>query len=477
MPASGVAPPLPAPPLPASLLATFLLQLAVLLAVALGMGLLARRFGLPALAGELFGGVLLGPTVLGQLWPGAFGRLFPRDGMPLLDAASQLGVLLLVALTAARLDTGFLRRRAGDVLRVGLGALLLPLVAGIGLGWLFPESLMPAGMPRGLVAAFFGVVMCVTAIPVIAKTLADLGLLHRDVGQLILAAAALDDTAGWLLLAAVSALATGAGAAATAGAGGAAVGTTSAGGGVAGGAGAGTGGAGAAVAGAAAGHSALLVGLGAVALLAAAGLLGRPLARLGLRLANHTPPAVTAFAVLVTLLFGAAAGGFGLEPVLGAFLAGITVLRRLNPAHLAGLNTVTLWVFAPIFMAGIGLRIDLTVLASPLVAATAAAAVLVAIASKLAGAYLGARASRLNHWQGLALGAGMNSRGMVEVIIALVGLRIGLLTPAMFTVVVLIALVTSLLAPPMLRAAAHRIPTEPTEAARHEHHRAWTPDH
>lgn len=428
--ASGVAPPLPAP-----VLFTFLLQLSVLLAVALGMGLLARRFGLPALAGELFGGVLLGPTVLGQLSPGAFDRLFPREGMPLLDAASQLGVLLLVALTAARLDAGFLRRRAGDVLRVGLGALLLPLAAGIALGWLLPGSLLPAGMPRGLVAAFFGVVMCVTAIPVIAKTLADLGLLHRDVGQLILAAAALDDTAGWLLLAAVSALATGAG------------------------------------------HSAFLVGLGAVALLAAAALLGRPLARLGLRLAEYATPATTAFAVLVTLLFSAAAGGAGLEPVLGAFLAGIAVLRRLNPAHLAGLNTVTLWVFAPIFMAGIGLRIDLAVLAQPVVAATAAAAVAVAITSKLAGAYLGARASRLNHWQGIALGAGMNSRGMVEVIIALVGLRVGLLTPAMFTVVVLIALVTSLLAPPMLRAAAHRIPTEPAEAARREHHRAWTPDH
>lgn len=464
--ASGVAPPLPAP-----LLATFLLQLAVLLAVALGMGLLARRFGLPALAGELFGGVLLGPTVLGQLWPGAFDRLFPRAGMPLLDAASQLGVLLLVALTAARLDTAFLRRRAGDVLRVGLGALLLPLTAGIGLGYLLPESLLPAGMPHGLVAAFFGVVMCVTAIPVIAKTLADLGLLHRDVGQLILAAAALDDTAGWLLLAAVSALATGLGAdlAANPGTGAIVAGTSSG----AVGAASGVAGAGSGVVGAA-GHSALMVAIGAAALLAAAGLLGRPLARLGLRLANHIPPAVTAFAVLVTLLFGAAAGGIGLEPVLGAFLAGITVLRRLNPAHLAGLNTVTLWVFAPIFMAGIGLRIDLTVLASPVVAVTATAAVLVAIASKLAGAYLGARASRMSHWQGIALGAGMNSRGMVEVIIALVGLRVGLLTPAMFTVVVLIALVTSLAAPPLLRAAAHRIPTEPAEDARHEQQMAWT---
>ncbi|GAA5171441.1 hypothetical protein GCM10023321_70020 [Pseudonocardia eucalypti] len=456
---SGVAPPLPAPQL-----ATFLSQLAVLLAVALGMGLLARRFGLPALAGELFGGVLLGPTVFGQLSPAAFDRLFPRDGMPLLDAASQLGVLLLVALTAARLDTGFLRRRAGDVARVGLGALLLPLAAGIGLGWLLPESLLPAGVPRGLVAGFFDVVMCVTAIPVIAKTLADLGLVHRDVGQLILAAAALDDTAGWVLLAAVSALATGAAGAGGVGAAGAGVP----------GAGASVAGSSVSVAAASAGHSALLIGLAATALLAAAALLGRPLARLGLRLAGHTAPAATAYAVLVTLLFGAAAGGAGLEPVLGAFLAGIAVLRRLNPAHLAGLNTVTLWVLAPIFMAGIGLRIDLTVLAQPIVAATVTAAVAVAVTSKLAGAYLGARASRMTHWQGLALGAGMNSRGMVEVIIALVGLRVGLLTPAMFTVVVLIALVTSLAAPPMLRAAAHRIPTDPTETARHEQQLAWT---
>lgn len=432
---------LPAESLPAPMLRVFLLQLVVLLVAALCLGMLARGLGLPALAGELCAGVLLGPTVLGQLAPGISGWLFPAGVQTqVLDAVSQFGVVLLVSVTAARLDTEFLRRRAADVVRIGLGAFVVPLGAGAALGFALPEAFIPAGMPRGAVALFLGVVMGVTAIPVIAKTLADLNLLHRDVGQLILASAALDDTAGWLLLAVVSA----------------------------------------AVAGGASGLAPWALALATVAMLGAAWALGGPLGRLGNWLAERSGSATaapTAYAVAITLLYAAGAASIGLEPVFGAFLAGVTVLRRLDPTSLAGLNTVALWVLAPIFVAGIGLRVDLTALAEPLVAACAGAAVLVAVVSKLAGAYVGARASRMSHWQGVALGAGMNSRGMVEVIIALVGLRLGLLTTATFTIVVLIAVVTSLLAPPMLRLAARRIPDGEGESARLERQRAWSADH
>ncbi|WP_245607149.1 cation:proton antiporter [Pseudonocardia spinosispora] len=426
------------PPLAAPVLATFLMQLGVLLGAALCLGLLARRLGLPALAGEMLAGVLLGPSVLGHLGPGASDWLFPKntEQAHLLDATSQAGVLLLVSLTAAHLDTTMLRTRAGDVARIGLGALLIPLGAGIALGYLIPAALLPPGAERGVVALFVGVALCITAIPVIAKTLADLGMLHRDIGQLTLASAALDDTVGWLLLAVVAAMAT--------------IGT---------------------------GATSVGLALGYLVLvLLAAVLLGKPLARLGHWLSAHAAGAVPALAVVLTMLYSCATAGLGLEAVLGAFLAGVTVLRRLNPAHLAGLNTITLWVFAPIFVAGIGLRIDLAVLASPLVALAAVVAVLVAVLSKLLGAYLGARASRLSHWEGLALGAGMNSRGMVEVVIALAGLRLGLLSPAGFTIVVLIALVTSLLAPPMLRIAMRRVPSAPAEIDRHNRHRAWSSD-
>lgn len=428
----------PTAPLDTSALRTFLLQLAVLLAAALCLGLLARRLGLPALAGELLAGVLLGPSVLGHVSPALSGWLFPSSVAQthLLDATTQAGILLLVGLTAAHLDTGFLRRRAGDVARVGLGALLLPLGAGIALGYVIPEALLPAGSQRDVVALFIGVVMCVTAIPVIAKTLADLGMLHRDVGQLILASAALDDTLGWLLLTVVSVMVTQG----------------------------------------AHGHSGLVIAITIVALLVAAQLLGRPMGWLGRRLSAHSGGAGAAFAVLVTLLYSAVTAGLGLEAVLGAFLAGVTVLRRISPTYLAGLNTIVLWVFAPIFVAAIGLRVDLAVLAQPVALVSAVVALAVAVSSKLFGAYLGARASRLSHWHGVALGAGMNSRGMVEVIIALVGLRLGLLTAASFTIVVLIALITSMLAPPMLRLAVRRIPPSATEVARYEHQLGWSAD-
>jgi Kef-type K+ transport system membrane component KefB len=428
----------PIPPLDSLSLRTFLLQLAVLLTVALCLALLARRFGLPALAGELFAGVLLGPSLLGHAAPGLYDWLFPAkpEQAHLLDASTQAGVLVLVSLTAAHLDGRMLRQRVGDVLRVGLGALLLPLGCGIAVGYLTPDSLMPAGVERGVVAMFVGVALCITAIPVIAKTLADLGMLHRDVGQLTLASSAVDDTVGWLLLAVVSAMAT--------------LGADA--------------------------HT-VLVALGEILLaLAVACLLSRPLTWLGQWLSGHVAGAVPAFAVALTLLYSAATASLGLEGVLGAFLAGVTVLRRMNPAYLAGLNTISLSVFAPIFVASIGLRIDLAVLAQPATLVSAVVALLVAVLTKLTGAYLGARASRLSHWEGLALGAGVNSRGMVEVIIALIGLRLGLLTTASFTIIVLIALVTSLLAAPLPRLAMARVPLTPTELVRHEHQRAWSAD-
>lgn len=427
----------PVAPLDAVALRTLALQLSLLLAVALCFGLLARRMGLPALAGELLGGVLLGPSVFGNVSPELFRAVFVRDAgqSHLLDAVSQVGIVLLVGLTSARLDTGFLRRRAPDVARIGLGGLLLPFGAGVGLGYLMPAALLPPGVSRGVVALYVGVALGVTAIPVIAKTLSDLGYLYRDVGQLALAAAAVADTVGWLLLAVVAALAT--------------VGS---------------------------GTPALVAGLGIPVILIAAWLLGRPLGRLGQRLGTHTSGAAVAFAVLVTLIYSAGTAWFGLEAVLGAFLAGVTVLRRIEPRYLAGLNTVVIWVFAPIFVAGVGLRIDLTPLAHPVTLVAAVVAVVVALASKLAGVYLGARASRLSRWEALAVGSAMNSRGLVEVIIALVGLRLGLLTPASFTIVIVIALVTSLLAAPMLRFTMRRVPPAAPELARADQQRGWSAD-
>jgi Kef-type K+ transport system membrane component KefB len=169
------------------------------------------------------------------------------------------------------------------------------------------------------------------------------------------------------------------------------------------------------------------------------------------------------------VLLSVSTHALGLEAIFGALVAGI-LIRTAGPRvleRLAPLRTMVMAVLAPLFFATAGLRMDLTALADPTVALTAAVLLLLAIAGKFAGAYIGAWLSGLNRWEALALGAGMNSRGVVEVIIALVGLRLGVLSTPSYTIVVLIAVVTSLMAPPILRFAAARIDVTDDELLRY----------
>jgi Kef-type K+ transport system membrane component KefB len=402
-----------------------LLQLGVLLSIALLLGRLALRMGMPPVVGELTAGVLLGPSVLAHLAPALSGWLLPRQAeqLHLLDAVGQLGVLLLVGLAGMHIDLGMIRRKGATAAWVGAGALLVPLALGIGTGLLLPGSMLGPNGDRGVFVLFVGVAMCVSAIPVIAKTLLEMRLLHRDVGQLVMSAAALDDIVGWLLLSVVSALAVG---------------------GL---------------------HPvSTLRPVGALlVVLAIAALVGRPIVRAVLTLAGRSDPGVTVAAVTALLLLSSAGTqALGLEAILGAFLCGILIGSAgasggFDRARLLPMRTFVMSVLAPIFFATAGLRMDLTALRHPVVLASALSVLAVAVGGKFAGAYLGARIGRLGHWEGLALGAGLNARGIVEVIVALVGLRLGVLSAQTYTIVVLVAVATSLMAPPTLRFAMRRI--------------------
>jgi Kef-type K+ transport system membrane component KefB len=131
-------------------------------------------------------------------------------------------------------------------------------------------------------------------------------------------------------------------------------------------------------------------------------------------------------------------------------------------------------VLAPIFLACAGLRVDLTALADPAVLVAGCCLLAIAVSGKFAGAYAGARLSRLTHWEGIALGAGLNARGVVEIVVASVGLRLGVLTTAAYTIVVLIAVFTSVMAPPMLRWSMRRVETTAAEHLREAELAAWT---
>ena len=422
----------PTPPLSHHQLLIFLLQLTVLLLTALLLGRLAVRLGLPAIVGELTAGVLLGPSVLAQVRPALFAWLMPGtpEQVHLLDAVGQFAVLLLVGVTGAHLDMRMIRRRGVTAARISLGGLLIPLGLGVGAGLVLPATLLGTGVERPIFALFLGVAMCVSAIPVIAKTLTDMKLLHRDIGQLTLAAGMVDDAVGWFLLSVVSAMAT--------------VGLSF---------------------GVIALQFAYQVGLVTLAAVA-----GRPLVRWAMRRANRSPEAgIPAVVAVVIILLGAvAAHSLHMEAVFGAFIAGILVGGQgaAEPARLAALRSVVLGVLAPIFLAGAGLRIDLSAFRDPAVLSAALGILALAVVGKFAGAYLGARLSRLSRWEGLALGAAMNARGVVEVVVAMVGLRLGILTGTTYTIIVFVAITTSVMAAPLLRVTMARVAQNADEELR-----------
>ncbi|WP_037311075.1 cation:proton antiporter [Amycolatopsis orientalis] len=433
---------LPAPiaPIAAHSLLLFLLQAGLLLLLAVTFGRLAARFGMPAVVGELFVGVILGPSLLAWAAPGLHGWLFPAvaEQYHLLDAVGQIGVLLLVGLTGMQMDMRMVRRRFGAAAGVGLGGLIIPLGLGIGAGFVLPKTLIPGGTDITVFALFLGVAMCVSAIPVIAKTLIDMNLLHRNVGQLTLAAGMIDDVFGWLMLSVVSAMAVQAASAGT-----------------------------------------VLLSLAyLVAIVAFAFTLGRPLTRGVLRIAGKSDGPWATVGTVVALLLLASAGthALGMEALFGAFVCGILIgtAGKVDPAKLAPLRTVILSVFAPLFFATAGLRMDLTALVRPEVLLTGLAVLLLAIIGKFVGVFAGARFSGLNKWEGLALGAGLNARGVIGIMVATVGLRLGILGVEIYTIVILVAIVTPLMAPPILRFAMKRLEQTAEEQVRETEQRAWS---
>jgi len=422
---------IPAAPLGGHSLLVLIITAGALIVLAMMLGRLVARFGLPAVCGELCAGLILGPSLLGHTVPRLYHWMFPpqAEQVHLLDGVAQFGVLLLVGLTGVDIDLKLVRRRGKVALWVAGFGLVLPLAMGVAAGRLAPSSLLGHGGDRTNFALFAGVAMCVSALPVIAKTLDDMGLLHRDFGQLTIAAGVADDVTGWLLLSVVSAMAA-----------------------------------------AGAHHFPWQSMMWLAVIVLAAVTIGRALAARLIARAGHgsTPGPVVATVVAAFLGCAAASQAAGLEASFGAFVGGLVIgtAAETDLRWLAPLRTVVASVLAPLFFATAALRVDLGVLGRPAILVSAIVAVLIAAVGKFVGAFLGGTAAKLDRWESLALGAGMNARGVIQIIVATVGLRIGVLNTDSYTIVVLVAVITSLMAPPILRLAQARIGGTPAEEER-----------
>jgi Kef-type K+ transport system membrane component KefB/nucleotide-binding universal stress UspA family protein len=414
----------------------FWTQLSVLLIVARSLGLLMRRFRQPEVVGELAAGLVVGPSVFGALFPEASEWLFPGDAVTsaLLLAVAWIGVALLLVVTGYETDLKLLVSLGRESAAVSTGSLVVPLGVGFAVGWAMPAIFFGEAGSQFTFAAFMAVAMSISALPVVARILGELNLMRRNIGQVTVAAAMVNDLVGWLLLGVLSGIVLGGGFD---------------------------------VPGMVTTVAAVLVFFGLALSLGQRGV------DAALRRSLQAGPGIALpFSVSIVFVFVAAAvtQAIGVEAVIGAFVAGIVLgrsrYRNADVEHTVELASTT--VFAPIFFATAGMFVDLRTLADGTIAWWAVAVIVAASFAKLAGSYVGARIGRVPTHNSLAIGIGLNARGAMEIVLATIALGLGVFNQASYTIVVLMAIVTSLLAPPLLRRALRDVSPQGEEAERLE---------
>ncbi len=404
-----------ASPAPAgSPLGVLLAQIIVILVAARIVGVVVLRLRQPRVIGEILVGILLGPSLLGAALPGALVWLFPPSSMTGLSLFAQLGVVLFMFLVGMELDLRHLKARASSAVLVSHASIVVPFFLGVAVSyWLYPE-LAPESVSFVPFALFMGIAMSVTAFPVLARILEERRLSGSPLGTTAIACAAVDDVTAWCLLALVIAI-TGA-----------------------------------------AGAQAAALTVGAVVLFVAAMFFGvGPL--LPRLLGEGRPDGDRSLRVMGAVLAFVLASAWlteeiGIHALFGAFFAGVILpddanLRRFLRERLETFSTTLL---LPLFFAFTGLRTQIGMLGDAWSWLVCGAIVLTAVAGKLGGSAVAARLSGLGWRESLSLGALMNTRGLVELVVLNVGYDLGILSPRAFAMMVLMALVTTVMTGPLL---------------------------
>jgi Kef-type K+ transport system membrane component KefB/nucleotide-binding universal stress UspA family protein len=414
----------------------FLCQIVALLVGGRLMGEVMQRIGQPAVMGQLIAGILLGPSVLGALWPAGQQALFPAsaDQKAMLDAVAQLGILLLLLLTGMETDLSVVRRSRRAAFSISICGILIPFACGFALGELLPDTMLPDPGKRLITTLFLGVALSISSVKIVAMVVREVGFLRRTIGQVIVAAAIIDDTMGWIIMSVVFGLASQG-----------AIDLWSL------------------------GQS--LVGI--VLFLGVSFTVGRRIVFWLIRWANDRfvseLPVITTILV-ITGLMALTTNAIGVHTVLGAFVAGILIGQSpILTSHIdEQVRGLIVALFMPVFFGLAGLTTNLAVLANADLLLLTIGLIVIASVGKFAGAFLGGRVGGMSWAESIALGCGMNARGSTEVIVATIGLSMGVLNQNLFTTIVAMAVVTTISMPPLLRWALGRLPITEEEAERLE---------
>lgn len=403
-----------------------LAQLVVILTLSRLTGRLFVRFGQPRVVGEMFAGVLLGPSALGLIAPHLYDMLFPRGSVRFLNALSQVGLMLFMFLVGLELDLASIRRHGRAVILAAHAGIALPFFFGTAIALVLYQRLAPGGVPFFAFALFVGVAMSVTAFPVLARIIAEQTWRSSTLASLALSTAAVSDVTAWCILAVVVALARDAATPiplwVTAG-----------------------------------GLLALVVLMGTVGRLAVA-YLARRLTSDARR--DRVDDDALAAVIVVVLACALTTEMLGVHALFGAFLAGVVMPKDAVTIQAieVRLREVLSIILLPIFFTFSGLRLRIGSISDGWTWAVCGLVIVLSVVGKVGGSALAGRVSGFSWRNAVSLGVLMNTRGLMELVVLNIGLDAGIISPPLYAVLVLMALLTTLMTTPLLRLIGPQAP-------------------
>jgi Kef-type K+ transport system membrane component KefB/nucleotide-binding universal stress UspA family protein len=395
-------------------LAILLAQIVTIILVARIFGWFSKKIGQPTVIGEIIAGIVLGPSLLGWAFPQFSLALFPIESLGNLQFLSQIGLILFMFVIGMELDLKVLRNKANDAVVISHASIVIPFTLGIGLAYFIYTSFAPIGVEFLSFGLFLGIAMSITAFPVLARIVQERGLQKTRLGTVVITCAAADDITAWCLLAAVIAIVK----------------------------------AGSFV------SSLYVIGLAMAYVFVMIKLVRPFLKRIGdlhTSRENLSKPIVAIF--FLTLIISAyATEVIGIHALFGAFMAGAIMPEntKFRNIFIEKVEDVSLVLLLPLFFVYTGLRTEIGLLNDPYLWKVTGMIILVAVVGKFVGSALAARFVGQNWKDSLTIGALMNTRGLMELVVLNIGYDLGVLTPEIFAMMVIMALVTTFMTGPAL---------------------------
>ncbi|BDA77146.1 cation/H(+) antiporter [Leptospira kobayashii] len=389
-------------------LALLFLQIIIVASFARFVGyIFSRKLNQPSVIGEIVAGILLGPSLLGFFFPETMGFLFPKSSLPTLGTFSQIGLVLFMFIIGMELDVKVLKNKAHTAVIISHASIIFPFFLGMILAYYLYQDYAPDNISFVSFSLFLGIAMSITAFPVLARILQERNLTRTPLGALVLTCAAADDITAWILLAIIVTISK-AGSLNTA---------------------------------------LFTIGLSFAYLLTMLFLVAPFLKRLGSIYISRENLTKTAVSIILLILFISSFSTevIGIHALFGAFLAGVIMpsegnLKKLIAEKIEDLSVV---LFLPIFFAVTGLRTQIALLNDPKLWMVLGLVILIAVIGKFVGSAIAARIAGSTWEDSLSVGALMNTRGLMELVVLNIGYDLGILSPEIFAVFVLMALVTT----------------------------------